>query len=81
MVTLQIPDVPDGLYRRLVEQSERECRSIAEQALVALDKGLQAEMTQQRRTKVLEEIWALPEMQDVPELPDAVTLIREDRDR
>lgn len=81
MPLLQVRDVPEHLYRLLVRQAEKERRSIAQQAIATLAKGLGAEIdAQARRREVLAQI-----RQSHPgrgkSLSDPVKLIREDRQR
>jgi hypothetical protein len=81
MPLLQVRDVPEHLYRLLVRQAEKERRSIAQQAIAVLAKGLGAEIDNKaRRREVLAKI-----RQSHPwrgkSLSDPVKLIREDRQR
>jgi hypothetical protein len=81
MPLLQVRDVPEHLYRLLVRQAEKERRSIAQQAIAVLAKGLGAEIdAKARRREVLAKI-----QQSHPgrgkTLSDPVKLIREDRQR
>jgi hypothetical protein len=80
MATLELLDIPDDLYQRLVERSEREHRTVAEEAVLVLSKGLTEETNRERRARILDEIHARPELRNL-ELSDPVKLIREDRDR
>ena len=80
MPTLQVREVPAEVYGALVEASVKERRSLAQQALVTLERGLGlAESGKARRRRVLAAIAATPKP-DV-DLPDAATLVREDRHR
>jgi hypothetical protein len=78
---IQIRDVPDHIYRKLVEQAGNERRSIAQQAVALLARGLEIELNPKvRRRKVLEAIhsgWHTPGAK----LSDPAKLIREDRSR
>ena len=81
MRTLQVRDVPEHIYRRLAELAEKERRSLAQQAVAVLAKGLEVEVDPRaRRRKVLEEAKRL-DLGRGKSLPDFVKLIREDRDR
>jgi hypothetical protein len=81
MPFLQIRDVPDHLYRLLVEQAEKERRSLAQQAVAVLARGLEVELdAKARRQRVLRVIKesGLPR----PATPqNPAKLIREDRRR
>jgi hypothetical protein len=81
MPTLQVRDVPDHIYRRLAELAEKERRSLAQQAVAVLAKGLEVEVDPKaRRRKVLDEAKRLG-LGRGKSLPDFVKLIREDRER
>ena len=81
MPTLQVRDVPEHIYRRLVLLAEKERRSLAQQTVAVLAKGLDVEVDPKaRRRKVLEEIKRL-DLGRGKSLPDFVKMIREDRDR
>jgi hypothetical protein len=57
MAVIQIHDVPGHIYRRLAEEAEREHRSLAQQTLEVLSRGLGAEIdAKARRKKVLKAI-------------------------
>jgi hypothetical protein len=81
MAVIHIRDVPGHIYRRLAEQAEREHRSLAQQTLAVLARGLRVEMdAKTRRKKVLEAIAGMDHSQ-TKKLRDPVRLIREDRNR
>jgi hypothetical protein len=80
MPLIQVRDVPDHIYRRLVEQAERERRSLAQQTVAVLAKGLQVELDAKARRRAL--LAGLPSIQPPgSSLADPVKLIREDRNR
>jgi len=81
MPTLQVRDVPEHIYRRLADLAEKERRSLAQQAVAVLAKGLEVEVDPRaRRRKVLEEAKRL-DLGRGKFLPDFVKMIREDRAR
>ncbi|HWZ31630.1 MAG TPA: hypothetical protein VNX18_09875 [Bryobacteraceae bacterium] len=81
MPILQVRDLPDHIYRALVEQAEKERRSLAQQAIAVLAKGLQVELNPQaRRREALRAIEALDKT-PFKNLSDPAKLIREDRQR
>ena len=43
MATLQVRDVPEHIYRRLADLAEKERRSLAQQTLAVLAKGLEVD--------------------------------------
>ena len=81
MPLIQLRDVPDHIYRRLSEQAKSERRSLSQQTIAVLARGLEVEVDpRERRRRVLDEIRKLsggPRRN----LPDFATLIREDRER
>ncbi len=79
MASLQIRDLPDDVYRALVERARREGRSLAQQALYELRKLAEVEAEEHRRV-VLERLRSRPTSARLEELPDPVDLIREDRE-
>jgi plasmid stability protein len=81
MKIIQIRDVPDSLYRQLKEIAEVERRSLSQQAIVMLAKGLQAEPTpKQRRIEVIDGIKRKAKKPNLM-LTDPTTLVRRDRSR
>ena len=81
MPSLQIRDVPMKVYKKLKELAESEKRSVSQQALLLLERGMvSADDRLARRRMVLDmikESWkTLP-----PTKLDPVKMIREDRDR
>ena len=81
MPLIQVRDVPDHIYRLLAEQAEKERRSLAQQVVAVLARGLQVELDPKgRRQKVLRAIRAGGEAQ-TGKLRDPARLIREDRRR
>jgi hypothetical protein len=81
MPLIQVRDVPDHIYRALVAQAEQERRSLAQQVVAVLAKGLNVELDPKaRRAQVLDAIKA-GDHRPYRGLPDPVKLIREDRQR
>jgi hypothetical protein len=79
MPSIQVRDVPDQLYRTIAEQAKREHRSLAQQVLVTLERGIGAQPDHLARRKAL-----LDEIRSSPPIEcklDPVALIREDRNR
>jgi hypothetical protein len=81
MSLLQVRDCPEDVYRLIAMHAKRNNRTIAQQTIVLLEKGLgQEEPNRERRRRLLESI----QSRQVPEAAktiDAVALIRRDRDR
>ena len=81
MATLQVRNVPDHIYRRLTDLAEKERRSLAQQTLVVLAKGLEVEIDPKaRRLAALQRAKRL-NLGRGKSLPDFVKMIREDRER
>jgi hypothetical protein len=81
MPLLQVRDCPEDVYIKIVNVARLEKRTIAQQTIVLLEKGLgQAESNKERRRHLIEKLQAriIPEK---VKAVDAVALIREDRDR
>jgi len=79
MPSLQVRDLPEAIYQSLCAEAVQEHRSIAQQAVAVLARGLQMEADQRQRRKLL----LTKILKDVHEkqLPDPAALIREDRER
>jgi hypothetical protein len=81
VLMIQIRNVPENIYNALLEQARSERRSLAQQAILVLARGLNVEADHRaRRREVLRKI---REMDKTPykDLADPVKLIREDRER
>ncbi len=82
MPSLQVRELPDPIYRKLAEEAEREHRSLSQQAVAVLARGLGiTQNARDRRRQVLERIRENPVKWESDDIPDPVDLIREDRDR
>jgi hypothetical protein len=81
MPLLQVRDCPEDIYKKITLSAKRQKRTIAQQAVVLLEKGLgQKESNIERRKYLLEKI----NNRNVPikaKALDAAALIREDRNR
>lgn len=82
MPSLQVREMPTVLYGALQRAAQREHRSLTQQAVVSLSRGLDLNQDQQDRRRELladiqKEFVASPELK----LADPVDLIREDRGR
>lgn len=83
MPSLQVRDLPEHIYRKLVDEAERQHRSLSQQAIAVLSKGLgMHEDPRERRRKVLERIRNNPiKINGKLDVDDIVAGIREDRER
>jgi hypothetical protein len=81
MPLLQVRDCPEDIYKKITVVAKKQNRTIAQQVLVLLERGLGQEQPNiERRRQLLENI----SRRDVPrkaKQTDAVALIREDRNR
>ncbi len=83
MPSLQVRELPDNIYRLLQEKAAVEHRSLAQEAIVTLAKGLETSVSNKdRRSRVLAGIMDKPcsSGQKSTNL-DPVSLLREDRNR
>jgi antitoxin FitA len=81
MPSLQVRDCPPHIYQALQEMADREHRSLAQEIVVVLARGLQmAETPKDQRLKLLAEWEARPSAWKA-DFPNPVELIREDRNR
>jgi hypothetical protein len=81
MPTLQVREVPAAVYGALSEAASAQHRSLAQQALVTLERGLELSGDRKLRRERLIETIAGRESADHSQFADPVDLIREDRGR
>jgi hypothetical protein len=82
MKSLQVRDVPEHIYQKLLDESQKEHRSLAQQTIATLAKGLDTVLSpKEKRKELLGKISQTIQDQDTDTLADPVDLIREDRDR
>ncbi|NUQ22484.1 MAG: hypothetical protein HUU34_00910 [Saprospiraceae bacterium] len=77
MPTLQVRNLPQKLYDKLVAVAKTERRSLSQQTIIMLEEALALEESRQRRAEALERLAGriyAPGM-------DPVELVRSDRDR
>lgn len=81
MAMVQIRDLPEHIYDALVQRARAERRSLSQQAVVTLARGLDLDVDfRERRREVLRRI-KQRDNSVYANLPDPVKLIREDRER
>jgi hypothetical protein len=78
MPSLQIRDLPEDLYQRVAAAARAEHRSLAQQAIVELQRSLGGDQPD-RRTALIAKLRAEERRLGVG-APEPETLIREDRD-
>jgi hypothetical protein len=82
MPTLQVRNVPENIYRRIVNLAELERRSIAQETLSLLESALNMDNNNKsHREKLIDCILHENENSYSVSVPDPVPLIREDRER
>ena len=80
MPTIQVRNIPNDMYMKIQYLAEQEQRSIAEQTIILLKESLNnSNGHKNRRRMILKKRGNLP-ITGV-QLPDPVTLLREDRER
>ena len=81
MPLLQVRDFPADVYEEIIFEAKRQNRTIAQQTIVLIKKGLGEEISnQERRRRLLEKINSRDIPEDVKAI-DVVKWIREDRNR
>ena len=82
MPSLQVRELPEHIYVSLCREANTQHRSLSQQAIAVLARGLNYAIDPRiRRKSLLEAIRAGNAQQKTPALPDPALLIREDRDR
>jgi len=82
MPSLQVRELPEEIYRKLRDQAQNEHRSISQQAIVTLAKGLDIDLESSKRRKiVIARIKEEAEAYQQFELTSPELLVRRDRER
>ena len=82
MPSLQVRELPTVLYGALQERAKQEHRSLAQQAVITLARGMDmTEDAADRRRALLARIKNGEVCPPKVDLPDAATLVNEDRTR
>ncbi|HKL42511.1 MAG TPA: hypothetical protein VJ962_08030 [Clostridia bacterium] len=82
MHTLQVRNLPEQIYNKIVELAEEDRRSITQETIILLEKALEMEkQSKKQRKKLLNQIINETKSNSFDEIPDPVPLIREDRYR
>lgn len=81
MPLLQVRNCPEDIYRKISYNAKRQNRTIAQQVLVILGKGLGQDLPNIERRKELLERMKLKKLSLKAREIDDVALIREDRNR
>lgn len=82
MPTLQVRNLPEHIYNKIVELAEEDRRSITQETIILLEKALDMEkQNKKHRKKLLTKIINETKSDNFDNVPDPVPLIREDRQR
>jgi antitoxin FitA len=82
MPSIQIRDVPEQIYNKIKNNAQKDHRSLSQQAVVTLKKGLGIDDDHKERRRILvDQILSRRVAFDSSKLENPVKLIREDRDR
>jgi hypothetical protein len=82
MVTLQVRDLPDQIYGKLKKEAKMKHRSLAQQAVITLAKGLETPYNPKERRSILSDsLNSDRQVSKKYKLSDPVKIIREDRER
>lgn len=80
MPILQVRDLPNEIYVRLVRLAEQEHRSLAQQTIVLLEEGIAARMPGRNRRRVVLDGFTGLEVR-AGDVTDPAGLVRADRER
>ena len=82
MPSIQVRDLPEQIYNKIKNNAQKDHRSLSQQAIVTLKKGLGIDENHKERRRILvDRIMSRRVAFDIAKLEDPVKLIREDRDR
>ncbi len=82
MPTLQVRELPEQIYQKLKEEARKQHRSLAQQAIMAMAKGLDVSLKPaERRKEVIASLRKKTAEINHYKLSDPVTMLREDRER
>jgi len=82
MASLQVRELPEQIYEKLKLEAEKKHRSLTQQAIITLAKGLDSPIDPKERRRIIIEGLDKANIRKKKEkLSDPVRLIREDRER
>ena len=82
MPSIQVRDLPEQIYNKIKNNAQKDHRSLSQQAIVTLKKGLGIDENHKERRRILvDQIMSRRVDFDIAKLENPVNLIREDRDR
>ena len=82
MPSIQVRDLPEQIYNKIKNNAQKDHRSLSQQVIVTLKKGLGIDENPKERRRILvDQIMSRRVAFDIAKLENPVNLIREDRDR
>ena len=82
MPSIQVRDLPEQIYNKIKNNAPKDHRSLSQQAIVTLKKGLGIDENHKERRRILvDQIMSRRVAFDIAKLENPINLIREDRDR
>ena len=81
MPLLQVRDFPQDIYDEISMEAKRQYRTIAQQTIVLIKKGLGQELSNLERRRILLEEIRQMKIPEAAKKIDHVKMIREDRER
>ena len=82
MPSIQVRDLPEQIYNKIKNNAQKDHRSLSQQAIVTLKKGLGIDENHKERRRILvDQIMSRRVDFDIAKLEDPVNLVREDRNR
>jgi len=81
MPLLQVRDFPDDIYEEITYEARRQNRTIAQQTLVLIKKGLGSELSNRERRQLALERTNIRNVPHNIKSTDYIPFIREDRNR
>ena len=81
MPLLQVRDFPEDIYEEITFEAQRQNRTIAQQTIILIKKGLGEEMSNKERRRLAVERTFSRSIPKNVKVVDYVQFVREDRDR
>ena len=81
MPLLQVRDFPDGIYEEISIEARRQNRTIAQQTIVLIKKGLGEEISNRERRRLALEKTKARNVFEKAKSVNYIDFVREDRDR
>ncbi len=81
MASLQVRELPDNIYHSLQKRAKEEHRSLAQEAVVVLARGLDLSVSDKKRRSLLVQVIESNDVNLSVKQIDPVDLLREDRSR